>query len=69
MATEEIGVAPDEGDLASGRSPAAEASGPEVATPSWGTVAQIAVVALGAVLALAAALRLWRLDQNGFDNE
>ena len=62
MATEEIGVAPDEGDLASGRSPAAEASGPEVATPSWGTVAQIAVVALGALL------RLWRLDQNGFDN-
>jgi 4-amino-4-deoxy-L-arabinose transferase-like glycosyltransferase len=63
VATEEIGVAPDEGDLASGRSPAAEASGPEVATPSWGTVAQIAVVALGALL------RLWRLDQNGFDNE
>jgi len=29
----------------------------------WGAVAQVAV------LALAAALRLWRLDQNGFDNE
>jgi 4-amino-4-deoxy-L-arabinose transferase-like glycosyltransferase len=29
----------------------------------WGTAAQIAV------LALAAALRLWRLEQNGFDNE
>src|SRR5258708_4344561 len=29
----------------------------------WGTVAQLAV------LALAAGLRLWRLDQNGFDNE
>jgi 4-amino-4-deoxy-L-arabinose transferase-like glycosyltransferase len=26
-------------------------------------------VALALVLALAAALRLWRLDQNGFDNE
>src|SRR5215510_396320 len=26
-------------------------------------------LALGAVLVLAAALRLWRLDQNGFDNE
>src|SRR5260370_35269891 len=29
----------------------------------WGIVAQVAV------LALAAGLRLWRLDQNGFDNE
>ena len=29
----------------------------------------IARVGLGAVLLLAAALRLWRLDQNGFDNE
>src|SRR5512144_152194 len=29
----------------------------------WGTVAQVAV------LALAAVSRLWRLDQNGFDNE
>ena len=26
-------------------------------------------VGLALVLALAAALRLWRLDQNGFDNE
>src|SRR5258706_12688468 len=42
--------------------PATEAgsSGPR---SLWGTVAQLAV------LALAAGLRLWRLDQNGFDNE
>lgn len=45
-------------------SPGAAADEP-LAGPSsrWGAVAQIAV------LALAAALRLWRLDQNGFDNE
>jgi 4-amino-4-deoxy-L-arabinose transferase-like glycosyltransferase len=40
---------------------------PEVAPAGprsrWGIVAQVAV------LALAAGLRLWRLDQNGFDNE
>jgi hypothetical protein len=45
-------------------SPGAAADEP-LAGPSsrWGAVAQIAV------LALAAALRLWRLDRNGFDNE
>src|SRR5258706_3265995 len=40
--------------------PGAGSSGPR---SLWGTVAQVAV------LALAAGLRLWRLDQNGFDNE
>jgi 4-amino-4-deoxy-L-arabinose transferase-like glycosyltransferase len=40
------------------------ATGTEAGPPArWATVAQVAV------LALAAALRLWRLDQNGFDNE
>jgi 4-amino-4-deoxy-L-arabinose transferase-like glycosyltransferase len=40
--------------------PEAARSGPRAI---WGIVAQVAV------LALAAGLRLWRLDQNGFDNE
>jgi 4-amino-4-deoxy-L-arabinose transferase-like glycosyltransferase len=45
-------------------SPAAVAGETEAARPSrWGAVVQVVV------LALAAILRLWRLDQNGFDNE
>ena len=45
-------------------SPGAAADHPESARSlRWGVVAQVAV------LVLAAALRLWRLDQNGFDNE
>ncbi|HEX5530539.1 MAG TPA: glycosyltransferase family 39 protein [Methylomirabilota bacterium] len=45
-------------------SPVGAADEAEAGPPArWGTVAQ------GAVLVIAAALRLWRLDQNGFDNE
>jgi 4-amino-4-deoxy-L-arabinose transferase-like glycosyltransferase len=44
------------------------ASGLAEAAPV-GTRSRGAGVAQAAVLALAAALRLWRLDQNGFDNE
>lgn len=45
-------------------SPGVFAEEAEAGPPSrWSAVAQVAV------LALAAALRLWRLDQNGFDNE
>lgn len=45
-------------------SPVGAAEKAEAGPPArWGAVAQVAV------LALAAALRLWRLDQNGFDNE
>ena len=32
-------------------------------------LASVARAAQAAVLVVAAALRLWRLDQNGFDNE
>ena len=43
--------------------PAVIEAAPAGPRPLWGIVAQVAV------LGLAAGLRLWRLDQNGFDNE
>src|SRR4029077_15114810 len=47
--------------------PVASCADLDAAAPSGRSPA--VVLAQVAVLALAAALRLWRLDQNGFDNE
>ena len=63
MAPDEPAVPPDEGPAASAPPLAAGLPAPEAGGFRWSTVAQVAVVAL------AAFLRLWRLDQNGFDNE
>ena len=48
----------------------ASAAGPDPASPAAGGPGRLwSRLGLALVLALAAALRLWRLDQNGFDNE
>jgi 4-amino-4-deoxy-L-arabinose transferase-like glycosyltransferase len=61
VAPDALAVAPDEGSVSP--EPAAPPSAPDGVASRWGTVAPLAVVALAALL------RLWRLDQNGFDNE